>query len=501
MSDFAQLVDLASERFGGLVLTANDEFFAPAENLFKVSKPIDGEDRYTERGKWMDGWETRRRRTPGYDWCLIRLGLPGVVRGVAVDTRFFRGNFPSHCSLDACAIEGSPSADRLLANDAPWREILSKSEVLGDTRNLFAVSDTYRCTHLRFNIFPDGGVARLRVHGEVLPDWRQLLASGGELDLGAVAHGGRPLERSDMFFSSPFNLLMPGPAVNMGDGWETKRRRGPGHDWVVIQLGIAGEIHRLEVDTTHFKGNYPESCSLEACSASGACDLASLPWTEILPRMPLQPDRRHNFETELRRVPSATHVRFNIFPDGGISRLRIFGQPDAAAVQAAHLQWLNLLAPREAVGALQDFCGSSNWVQHMVASRPYASLQQLYAAANEGFARLNNGDWLEAIQHHPRLGAKQAAASQSLKAQTWSAQEQSCMGASVEDRARFQKASRAYEARFGHIFLLCASGKSSGEMLALLEARMSNSPEKELRVAAEEQRKITRLRLEKLLAI
>ncbi len=326
--DFTELIDLAAERLGGAVLVANDEFFAPKENLLNSSKPIFIEGKYTDVGRWMDGWETRRRRTPGFDWCILRLGLPGILRGVVVDTAHFKGNYPEHCSLEGCALEGNPDAGKLTGPATPWTEVLAKSPLRGDTENRFAIDNPHRFTHLRFNIFPDGGVARLRVYGEVVPDWTQL-GRGGEMDLAAAEHGGLVVACSDMFFGSRHNLIMPGRAANMSDGWETRRRRGPGYDWVVIQLGTSGTIRRVEVDTSHFKGNFPESCRLEACRAperiTEARVFSSLPWAEVLPRTKLQAHTVHLFEKELHDAGAATHVRFSIYPDGGVSRLRIYG--------------------------------------------------------------------------------------------------------------------------------------------------------------------------------
>jgi allantoicase len=327
--DFTELIDLASERVGGAVLAANDEFFAPKENLLKPAKPVFIEEKYTDVGKWMDGWETRRRRTPGFDWCVLRLGLLGILRGVIVDTSHFKGNYPEHCTLDACALDGQPDVEKLTSPATPWVEVLPKSGLQGDSENRFAIANSQRFTHLRFKIFPDGGVARLRVYGEVVPDWAAVTRGGGEIDLAAVEYGGLVVTCSDMFFGSRHNLIMPGRAANMSDGWETRRRRGPGHDWVIIQLGTAGTIRRVEVDTSHFKGNFPESCQLEACRAVGIrlaeATVASLSWGEVLPRTKLQADTRHFFEKELKPAGAMTHVRFNIFPDGGVSRLRIFG--------------------------------------------------------------------------------------------------------------------------------------------------------------------------------
>ena len=327
--DFTELVDLAAERLGGAVLYANDEFFAPKEHLLKPAAPVFIEGKYTDRGKWMDGWETRRRRTPGFDWCLVRLGLSGIIRGVVVDTAHFKGNYPEQCSIEACAVAGQPDVEQLLSAATEWIEVLPQAQLKGDSLNPFSVQHDERVTHLRFKIYPDGGVARLRVYGEVAPDWARITHGGGLVDLAAVEHGGLVLACSDMFFGHRHNLIMPGRGVNMSDGWETKRRRGPGYDWVVIKLGRRGRIEQIEVDTSHFKGNYPDSCSLEACAApdwtAAAEARAACVWTELLPRTKLQAHTRHLFGEELQHTSAITHVRFNIYPDGGVSRLRLYG--------------------------------------------------------------------------------------------------------------------------------------------------------------------------------
>ena len=326
--DFTELIDLASERVGGAVLIANDDFFAAKENLLKASAPIFIEGKYTDRGKWMDGWESRRRRTPGFDWSIIRLGLPGIVRGVVVDTSYFRGNYPEHCSLDGATFSGLPTEEELTGETVQWVPLLPQMALAGDSQNPFPIQYDERITHLRFKIFPDGGVARLRVYGEVIPNWEQL-ESSGQVDLVAAENGGLVLSCSDMFFGHRHNLIMPGRAANMSDGWETKRRRGPGHDWVIIKLGKPGQIQRVEVDTSHFKGNFPESCLLEACNVEGLSaevltDL-SVQWSTVLPRTKLQAHTRHFFAEELLDPGIASHLRFSIFPDGGVSRLRVYG--------------------------------------------------------------------------------------------------------------------------------------------------------------------------------
>jgi allantoicase len=333
--DFLELIDLAAERFGGAVVAANDEFFAPKERLIAPGPPLWREGEYTERGKWMDGWETRRRREPGHDWCVVRLGAPGLLRGVDVDTTHFKGNFPEAFALDACDFAGPPSESAL--ERAGWREVLGRQPLAGDSHNLFPIERAARASYLRLRIFPDGGVARLRAYGDVVADWDRL-RSRGQVDLAAAEHGGSVVACSDMFFGSRHNLIMPGDARGMGDGWETRRRRGPGHDWTIIRLGAPGTLERVEVDTRHFKGNAPGACSLEVTSAGagespqGGSRFGKAPaddavWREVLSRTALQPHARQAFERELLPVPGVTYARFNIFPDGGVGRLRLFGRP------------------------------------------------------------------------------------------------------------------------------------------------------------------------------
>lgn len=328
--NFTDYIDLAADRLGGRILVANDEFFAPKENILKAAAPVWIADKYTDVGKWMDGWETRRRRTPGYDWCIVKLGLPGVVHGVVVDTANFKGNFPDHCEIEACTIDGDPSVAALEDASTRWTTLLSKSPLAGDTQNRFAVSCANRVTHLRLKIFPDGGVARLRVHGEVIPNWASIENVGGEIDLAAVEHGGLVIDASDMFFGSRNNLILPGRSTGMHDGWETRRRRGPGHDWCVVRLGAPGTVRRVEVDTSFFKGNFPESCSLEVSSAArditDSSELAALAWKEILPRTKMKADTVHVYEKEILDAGEVTHARFHIYPDGGVARLRLFGK-------------------------------------------------------------------------------------------------------------------------------------------------------------------------------
>ncbi|HEY8165495.1 MAG TPA: allantoicase [Gemmatimonadaceae bacterium] len=329
-SSFTDLVNLASERLGGAVVAANDDFFAPKENLIKTAPPEWRESEYTDRGKWMDGWETRRRRTRGHDWAIIRLGAPGIVRGVVIDTTYFTGNYPEEASIDSSSIDGTPSADELSRDTVKWSKLLSKTALRGNTINEFEVSDSKRrVSHVRLNIFPDGGVARLRVHGQVLPDER-VFGVNREVDLAAMENGGFVVACSDMHYGHRQNLILPGRSTYMGDGWETKRRRGPGHDWSIVRLARRGVVERVEIDTDHFKGNAPGSFALEsydsAIESEEPFDPETANWRLMVGRSQLEPHARHQFDVTKRQL--ATHVRLNIYPDGGVARLRLFGRVD-----------------------------------------------------------------------------------------------------------------------------------------------------------------------------
>ena len=319
MNKFTHLIDLAADRTGGKTLECSDDFFAPMDNLLKSGRGIFIEDKYTDHGKWMDGWESRRKRVEGHDWVVLKLGLRGVIAGVDIDTNHFLGNHPPHASLEAACVTGTPSN-----ND--WAEILSTIPLEPGSQNLYEIDSDKEWTHLRLHIYPDGGVARLKVFGEVKPDW-SVISKDDLLDLVAVENGGRVLSCNDMFFSHKDNLIMPNRGANMGDGWETKRRRGPGHDWSILKLGHAGTTKTIEVDTCHFKGNFPDRCSIQSIYAPDVRDdrLEELNWQALLAETKLSADKQHYFESELLHHNKITHLRFNIFPDGGISRLRING--------------------------------------------------------------------------------------------------------------------------------------------------------------------------------
>jgi allantoicase len=326
---FRGFVDLASRRLGGSVVYANDELFAEKENLIKPGPPMFAEGDFGNKGKVYDGWETRRRREPGHDHAIIRLGCPGVVRGVVVDTAFFRGNYPPEISVEATGVTGYPEPAELAS--ATWYPLVPKSAAKGDTANNYPVDDPRRWTHVRLSIYPDGGVARLRVHGEVVADPAFLT---GTVDLAAMENGGQVVGCSDAFYSSPSNLILPGLASVMGEGWENARRRDPGNDFVVFRLGSAGWLRRVEIDTSYFIGNAPGQIMLSGATGGGDEDLA---WRAVLARTRIQPDTRHRFLIAERT--EVTHLRLDVFPDGGLARFRAYGEATEEGHAGVAARW------------------------------------------------------------------------------------------------------------------------------------------------------------------
>lgn len=326
--EFLKMIDLVAEKMGGQALACSDEFFAEKENLLKPGRGIFIADKYTDRGKWMDGWESRRKRTPGNDWCIIQMATPGKIFGVDIDTNFFLGNHPPFASIDACNILDLEDMD---PEKLVWTEMLPKSLLQPGSQNLYEISDRNIYTHLRLNIFPDGGVARLKVYGEVVKDWSEE-DEDDTVDLASARNGAKPIICNDMFFSHMDNLVMPGRGVNMGDGWETKRNRTPNNkDWVIVRLAHKGIIEKALIDTAHFKGNYPDSCMIEGCIIEDeqAIDFKRdiIEWIPILPQEKLEANHEHSFTKQILPHAAVTHVRLTIFPDGGISRMRLFGKP------------------------------------------------------------------------------------------------------------------------------------------------------------------------------
>jgi allantoicase len=339
MPDWARLPDLASRRLGGSVLAANDEFFAERENLIKPTAPEFHPQTFTTKGQEYDGWETRRRRRePGdHDWVIVRLGVPGTVHTVVVDTAFFKGNYPPFASVEGCGVEGYPDPADLLAEE--WEPVVVRSPLAGDTANVFTVDGERRYTHVRLRIYPDGGVARLRVHGTPVPDPRWL--ADLPFDLAALANGGTVVRCSDWFYSPPANMLQPGESRFMSDGWESARRRDDGHDWVVVRLAAPALVGVLEIDTSHYKGNAPDRVSVAGIDTAHADLDDESAWWPVLPELRLQPDTVHRF----RVTPDApvTHLRLDVFPDGGVGRFRAYGRLTDDGVKALAANWSTTL--------------------------------------------------------------------------------------------------------------------------------------------------------------
>jgi allantoicase len=507
-AQYAHLTELANEGVGGFALYATDDFFAGKENLLAKSEPVFIADKYTDLGKWMDGWESQRRRTEGHDWAIVRLGLPGEIHGVVVDTTHFKGNAPAEVALEGAEAPGA-TIEQLLGTEAggvtpTWVEVLPRSKVKPDSKNVFDLTQRRRLTHLRLRIYPDGGVARLRVFGKVLPEPRTFWRPGS-IDLVAVENGGTVVQVSDRFFGPPANLLLPGRGVNMGDGWETARRRTPGSDWAVLQLGRPGVIERIELDTHFFKGNAPQAVRMEAL------DLRALPpahtealfagdegWTPLLEKTPTEQHRRHQLYPDRRRV--VTHVRVHIYPHGGVNRLRLFGEPIDSESDVTRLAQLHALSTEDAKATFLAFNGAPAFAEQMASRRPYPTVRALFAAADEVWWSLSEAEVLAAFAAHPKIGEKKAAPVQNAQSAAWSAGEQAQASRGNEDvLAELTKQNARYQSKFGFIYICFATGKSATEMLAWLNERIERDRAQEIETAAGEQAKITRLRIEKWL--
>ena len=321
----AGAVNLASPRLGASVIEVSDEFFAPRERMLDDAPPVFYPDRYDEHGKWMDGWETRRRRGGGNDHCILQLGAKGIIAGFDLNTRFFTGNHPPRAKIEAALTDTPPD------ENTEWVELVAESDLAPDAPNLFPIDDVRPFNFIRLNIYPDGGIARFRVWGNPVCEWKRQDPEGHH-ELTAIINGGRVVGYNNAHYGDPWVFLTPGRGANMGDGWETRRRREPGNDWIVVALGGAGFARKIEVDTAHFKGNYPDRCSIQAVNlppGTGDAEIlaACENWDTLMPEQKLQMDNIHTFEGDALDADFGpiTHVRLNIFPDGGISRFRIFG--------------------------------------------------------------------------------------------------------------------------------------------------------------------------------
>lgn len=319
-------VNLCDARLGAKALACSDDFFAEMSRMLNPEPAVFVPGKYDQNGKWMDGWESRRKRGPGHDWCIVRLARPGRVFGVDLDTSHFTGNYPPAIGLEGCDVaNGDPDVGTV------WFPVLASMNLGGNAHHYVALDGTRRVSHLRVNLYPDGGLARLRVYGVPDPTLAQPEADG-LIDLVAALNGGTVVAANNQHFGLASSLLIPGRGVNMGDGWETRRRREPGNDWCILALGQPGVIEAIEVDTCHFKGNYPDRCSIQATRGPGgtveSIVTQSMFWPVLLPEQKLQMDHQHHYRDEIVLRQPVSHVRFNIFPDGGVARLRLRGRVD-----------------------------------------------------------------------------------------------------------------------------------------------------------------------------
>lgn len=506
---FQGLIDLACSNLGGEVLLTSDDFFAEARSMLAPGPAVFLPDRYTDRGKWMDGWESRRKRGQGHDFCLIQLGAAGTVQAFDIDTSFFNGNQPAFASVEG--VLAPPGATPREIEQLPFEQLAAEAPLAPSAHNLFVARTAGVVSHLRLNIFPDGGVARFRAYGRASSDLQAPAVDADArphvqphwFNLAALEHGAEALACSDAHFGAMNHLILPGRAENMSSGWETRRRRGAGHDFIIIRLAERGLLRMVEVDTRHFKGNFPERCALDGIDAPGARPselVAASAWRTLVPETYLQADFRHFLASEAGGP--ITHVRLRIFPDGGVSRLRVWGErePHVPGPSHAVVERFNDLSVAAAREALTRACGATRWVEAMLDSRPFASGAALLDRAQAIWRALESRDYLEAFSHHPEIGESLAELREKFAATAaLSETEQSgTAGADVATLNALRDKNRAYREKFGHVFIVCATGKTAAEMLAVLERRLDNSAAVELSIAAAEQSKITRLRLERL---
>jgi len=318
------LVNLASPKMGTKILAFSDDFFGEVTRMLNDKDPIFIEDKYDNHGKWMDGWESKRRRDGGNDWAILKLGSSGIISKIEIDTSYFTGNFPPFFSLEGIYNETEPN------KDSNWKSLIAKTNLVGDCKNNFELNLKEKFNFVRLQIFPDGGVARIRLFGEVKYNWDRF-NNEEIIELSSLKLGGSILAYNNAHYGDVSALLSEGRGKTMGDGWETRRRREPGNDWIIIKLAQKGIIEKIEIDTAHFKGNYPDRASIQAISIDKNITTKDLiqsseNWDVILDETKLTADNIHEYEINSNSKAEATHIRLNIYPDGGVSRLRIFGK-------------------------------------------------------------------------------------------------------------------------------------------------------------------------------
>lgn len=484
-------IDLASDRLRGHVLAVSSEIDGSARRLLQSSCPsalFEGNKRLQETS---DAWSTRRRSS-GHEWVIVRLGVPGLVRELVIGTRGVGTDCPGFASVEGCVAPHGALPDELDG----WVELLPKSTIKGDCQNRFDVLSRQRFTHLRLNVYPDGAVSRFRVLGEALPDWAATgRAFPPYLDLAAGRNGGLVVSSSATAIGKASHLNAPDSALSGQDGWVTERRREPGCDEAAIRLAARGRIRMAVVDTHHLTDHAAPAMSLDA--ATGWEQPEEGDWFEILPVQRLLPDTEHIFDSGFHEHDDVRWVRLKLHPDGGVSRLRLWGEVSPGGVLESRLLYLSACGEPELHGIFMAVCHSVKFANELCDMAPFESVADLQRKGATAWSRCREKDWKESLAGHPRIGQK---ASGNDLASRWSRGEQS-KAATPDEAVKAELAARQaeYEEKFGFIFLICASGRSSGEILAALNERMEQAPERELQTVAEELAKIIHLRLEKLL--
>ena len=318
-----KMINLADPRLGSKVIFKTDDFFASASRIINPNPPIFKDGLFDKHGKWMDGWETRRRRGKGFDYLIIKLGKPGRIFNVDIDTTHFSGNQPMYASLEAC------QNNKKLNSNLKWSKILNYKKLGPNKNHKFNIKNKSIFTHVKLNIYPDGGVARLRLYGEI--ETRNINFGNKTINLTSILNGASIVGCNNEHFGKAENILAPGKGKNMGDGWETRRSRGKNFDWLIIKMGRAGKINKIEIDTHHFKGNYPDSCSVQGTYISKKLSNNSIvkksnKWKTLVNKAKLHPHKKHNFKNKTIKINKVNYLRINIYPDGGISRIRAFGK-------------------------------------------------------------------------------------------------------------------------------------------------------------------------------
>ena len=317
------MINLADPRLGSKVIFKTDDFFASANRIINPNPPIFKDGVFDRHGKWMDGWETRRRRRKGFDYLIIKLGKPGRIFSVDIDTTHFSGNQPMYASLEAC------QNNKKLNSNSKWSKILNYKKLGPNKNHKFSIKNKSIFTHVKLNIYPDGGVARLRLYGEI--ETKNINYGSKTVNLTSMLNGASIVGCNNEHFGRAENVLSPGKGKNMGDGWETRRSRGKNFDWLIIKMGRTGKINKIEIDTHHFKGNYPDRCSVQGIFipkklSNNSIVKKSNKWKTLVNKAKLHPHKKHNFKIKTPKTNKVNYIRINIYPDGGISRIRTFGK-------------------------------------------------------------------------------------------------------------------------------------------------------------------------------